>query len=197
MKPALTLVALLLALPLAAVPAPAGPPVPAGGAAAAPTTPDPGIPATTPDSGAAVERGEPTAGAAVEAGEQLWGGLFWGGDRAYNGDPDATEPPAAALAALRANPHTRCEHYALIGHDAATLPAVWFTWIRFSEEFFLRVERGGANDRGELLIDVQLWQQDQLLVSTAVILTGNRPLVIRGPAWRDGYLFATLLLEEG
>lgn len=180
--------------------APAPPPVapPATASASAPADPSdpatppipPAAPAASPDAAAA------PVGEGLEEGEALWGGLFWGGDQPYPGDPDAAEPPAAALTALRANPNTRSDHYALLGHDAGALPSVWFTWIRFSEEFFLRVERGGANARGELLVDVQLWQKDELLVSTAVILTEDRPLIIRGPAWRGGYLFATLLLDE-
>lgn len=121
----------------------------------------------------------------------LWGGLFWLGSSDYNAETDASEIPLAIEQTLAEDPQTK---HALIGHHIAELPQEWFTWINFSEEFFLRVERSGETESGELALDVQFWQQDQLLLSTNIVLTEQRPLLIQGPAWKDGHLLATLAI---
>ena len=83
----------------------------------------------------------------------------------------------------------------IIGQSRKTLTTGQEDWMAQSKYFALRVDARGADDAGYDL-NLQLWQEKELLLETNTKLGQSSPLVIKGPQVGGGQLLLVLLIDD-
>jgi hypothetical protein len=82
----------------------------------------------------------------------------------------------------------------LIGHSRKTLRSGEENWLASSKHFSLHVDARGARRDGYRL-NLQLFQDRQMLLETDATLTKSSPLVIKGPQIGAGQLLLLLIVQ--
>jgi len=83
----------------------------------------------------------------------------------------------------------------VIGQSRKTLTTGQEDWLATSKYFALRVDARGADDAGYDL-NLQLYQEKELLLETNTKLGPSSPLVIKGPQVGGGQLLLVLLVDN-
>jgi len=84
----------------------------------------------------------------------------------------------------------------VIGESRKTLATGQEDWLAKSKYFALRVDARGADDAGYDL-NLQLYQEKELLLETNTKLGQSSPLVIKGPQVGGGQLLLVLVVDDG
>lgn len=85
--------------------------------------------------------------------------------------------------------------FEVIGQSRKTLNTGQEDWLATSKYFSLRVDAQGVDDAGYEL-NLQLFQEKELLLETKTKLSQSSPLVIKGPQIGSGQLLLVLLIED-
>jgi hypothetical protein len=85
--------------------------------------------------------------------------------------------------------------FEVIGQSRKTLSTGQEDWLATSKYFALRVDARGADDTGYDL-NLQLYQEKELLLETNTKLSQSSPLVIKGPQVGGGQLLLVLLMDD-
>jgi hypothetical protein len=83
----------------------------------------------------------------------------------------------------------------VIGQSRKTLTTGQEDWMAQSKYFALRVDARGADEAGYDL-NLQLYQEKELLLETNTKLGQSSPLVIKGPQVGGGQLLLVLLIDD-
>ena len=83
----------------------------------------------------------------------------------------------------------------VIGQSRKTLATGQEDWLATSKYFALRVDARGADNAGYDL-NLQLYQEKELLLETNTKLGQSSPLVIKGPQIGGGQLLLVLLIDD-
>jgi hypothetical protein len=127
---------------------------------------------------------------ACRASENVWSGLVV----ATN-----VERPEPAPAELNRLENTLKElfgynQFALIGQARKTLSKGDEDWMASSKYFALKVDSRGSTSTGYQL-NLQLFQEKNLLLETEAKLSKKSPLVIKGPLVGNGQLLLLLVVQ--
>ena len=85
--------------------------------------------------------------------------------------------------------------FEVIGQSRKTLTTGQEDWLATSKYFALRVDARGADEAGYDL-NLQLYQEKDLLLETNTKLSQSSPLVIKGPQVGGGQLLLVLQVED-
>ena len=85
--------------------------------------------------------------------------------------------------------------FEVIGQSRKTLNSGQEDWLATSKYFSLHVDARGADEAGYEL-NLQLWQEKELLLETNTKLSQSSPLVIKGPQVGGGQLLLVLLIDD-
>jgi hypothetical protein len=85
--------------------------------------------------------------------------------------------------------------FEIIGQSRKTLATGQEDWLATSKYFALRVDARGADEAGYDL-NLQLYQEKDLLLETNTKLGQSSPLVIKGPQVGGGQLLLVLLIDD-
>lgn len=130
------------------------------------------------------------AGGEARAGENVWSGLVVATNVAR---PEA--PPAEMHRFEGTLKRTfGYNQFALIGQSRKTLQSGEENWLAASKHFSLHVDARGAMRDGYRL-NLQLFQDRQVLLETDATLTKSSPLVIKGPQIGAGQLLLLLIVQ--
>jgi hypothetical protein len=83
----------------------------------------------------------------------------------------------------------------VIGQSRKTLATGQEDWLATSKYFALKVDARGA-DEGGYDLNLQLYQEKELLLETNTKLSQSSPLVIKGPQVGGGQLLLVLLIDD-
>ena len=130
------------------------------------------------------------ASAETRAGENVWSGLVVATNVAR------PEPPPAEMHRLAGTLKRTFGYnqFALIGQSSKALQSGEENWLASSKHFSLHVDARGATDDGYRL-NLQLFQDRQVLLETDATLTKSGPLVIKGPQIGAGQLLLLLIVQ--
>lgn len=108
---------------------------------------------------------------------QLWGALI----RATNSESsDATRSVSEDLAD-RLGTSFNFSKFFVVGEHTQPIGKEYHSWVVPSSELFLRVDYKGVVEGGRSL-HLQLWQQENVVVKTDVVLKADSPIFFAGPA---------------
>jgi|ERR1700736_5621429 len=129
--------------------------------------------------------------ASADAAHLVWSGLVIAQN---NENP---KPPPAELASYEQTLKDLFGYnqFEVIGQSRKTLATGQEDWLATSKYFALRVDARGADDAGYDL-NLQLYQEKELLVETNTKLSQSSPLVIKGPQVGGGQLLLVLLIDD-
>ena len=65
-----------------------------------------------------------------------------------------------------------------------------------SDAIMVSFQPQGRVGSGKLRMDLELWQQKQIVLRTDPVLEQGRRVYILGPKWRDGHLIITVELLD-
>jgi hypothetical protein len=85
--------------------------------------------------------------------------------------------------------------FEVIGQSRKTLTTGQEDWLATSKYFALRVDARGADEAGYDL-NLQLYQEKNLLLETTTKLSQSSPLIIKGPQVGGGQLLLVLLIDD-
>jgi hypothetical protein len=85
--------------------------------------------------------------------------------------------------------------FEVIGQSRKTLNSGQEDWLATSKYFSLHVDARGADEAGYEL-NLQLWQEKELLLETNTKLSQKSPLVIKGPQIGGGQLLLVLRIDD-
>jgi hypothetical protein len=85
--------------------------------------------------------------------------------------------------------------FEVIGQSRKMLNSGQEDWLATSKYFSLHVDARGADEAGYEL-NLQLWQEKELLLETNTKLSQSSPLVIKGPQVGGGQLLLVLLVDD-
>lgn len=130
------------------------------------------------------------AGKPERRGKQVWSGLVVA--------TNAARPRPAPAEMRRLDPTLRrtfgYNQFELIGVSRKALQNGEVNWLASSKHFSLRVDPRGVSSDG-YRVNLQLFQDRQVLLETNATLSKSSPLVIRGPQIGAGQLLLLLVVQ--
>jgi hypothetical protein len=136
---------------------------------------------------------KPAAKAApAQAGELVWSGLV------IAENVDKPEAPPSELTKLEPTLKELFGYnqFQLIGQSRKAVKTGDENWLASSKYFRLHVDaRGGNEAEGGYVLNLKLFQQDQMLLEWDTKLSKRSPLVIKGPQVGGGQLLLVLLVQ--
>ena len=104
------------------------------------------------------------------------------------------------LKQLTKSPSFTFGHYFLLGQDEQSLLRSYENWaspLRPSEAILMSFEPVGKAEGRSIKLDLDLWQSKRKIMKSATTtLNIGKPLYIRGPQWRGGYLIIAVELTS-
>ena len=114
--------------------------------------------------------------------------------------PKAKKVDASELKHLSKAKSFTFKHYFLLGEDEESLLRSYENWaapLKPSEAILMSFEPVGKAVNNVIRLDLDLWQsKKKIMKSAATALTVGKPLYIRGPQWRGGYLIIAVELTS-
>lgn len=134
--------------------------------------------------------------AKVKADAMVWSGIFLGTDReSVLGSAPAGAHAKSVVERLGRVEATRFAHYRVLGEQVQPLLKEYDSWVVPSRGLFFRLDSRGPAEGGGLRVAMQLWRDKEVLLKTDIVLQGDRPVLVRGPALGDeGVLLLALRL---
>ena len=124
------------------------------------------------------------------AGEMVWSGLV-----VATNVPRPTPPPPEMHRLDRTLQRTfGYNQFEIIGQSRNALRSGEENWLAASKHFSLHVDARGASRDGYRL-NLQLFQDRQVLLETDATLSRSSPLVIKGPQIGSGQLLLLLVVQ--
>jgi hypothetical protein len=125
-------------------------------------------------------------------GEMVWSGLV------IAENVEKPESPPSEL--IKLEPTLKelfgYNQFQIIGQSRKELRTGDENWLASSKYFSLHVDaRGGDEDVGGYVLNLKLFQQDQMLLEWDTKLSKRSPLVIKGPQVGGGQLLLVLLVQ--
>jgi hypothetical protein len=124
------------------------------------------------------------------AGENVWSGLVV----ATNAEHPILPPPEMHRLTRTLERTFGYNQFELIGQSRKTLRSGEENWLAASKHFSLHVDARGASRDGYRL-NLQLFQDRQVLLETDASLSKSSPLVIKGPEIGAGQLLLVLVVQ--
>ena len=126
----------------------------------------------------------------------VWAGVFLGSASTSSLGLEASTPESlSVITRMRKLPSLSFPHYRLLGEHVQPLLKEYESWLVPSRGFFFKMDSRGPEPSGGVRIAVQLWRDKEVLVKTDVVLQGERPVIMRGPALgTEGTLLVALRL---
>jgi hypothetical protein len=126
------------------------------------------------------------------AGEMVWSGLVMA--------ENVERPEAPPSELIKLEPTLKelfgYNQFQLIGQSRKALKTGDENWLASSKYFRLHVDaRGGNETEGGYMLNLKLFQQDQMLLEWDTKLSKRSPLVIKGPQVGGGQLLLVLLVQ--
>jgi hypothetical protein len=128
----------------------------------------------------------------AHAGELVWSGLV------IAENVEKPESPPSELTKLEPTLKELFGYnqFQLIGQSRKTLKTGEENWLASSKYFALHVDaRGGNEEEGGYVLNLKLFQQNQMLLEWDTKLSKRSPLVIKGPQVGGGQLLLVLLVQ--
>lgn len=126
----------------------------------------------------------------ARAGENVWSGLV-----VATNSPRPPQPPLEMRHIAGTLSRTfGYNYFNLIGQSRKTLKSGEENWMATSKHFSLRVDARGAARDGYRL-NLQLFQDRQVLLETDATLSRSSPLVIKGPQIGNGQLLLLVIVQ--
>jgi hypothetical protein len=127
--------------------------------------------------------------------------LFLGSnDPEVDAGPNATSVAESVASHLRVSESTNFSHYHALGTDLVSIYRTYENWARPlkpSEAIMMSFEPVGKADGKLIKLDLELWQAKQkIMKSPRTALTVDKPLLIKGPQWRGGFLIISVTLKD-
>ena len=92
------------------------------------------------------------------------------------------------------------KHYFLLGSDKSALLRSYENWatpLKPSEAILVSFEPVGKAQGTKIKLDIDLWQsKKKIMKSATTTLVVGKPLYIKGPQWRGGYLIIAMELTS-
>jgi len=114
--------------------------------------------------------------------------------------PRAREASDTIVRSLRKNPKMVFKRYFILGSDTSSVLRSYENWatpMKPSEVIMLSFEPVGKTKDETIKLALDLWQSKRkIMKSVATSLTVGKPLFIRGPQWRGGYLIIGIELQS-
>jgi hypothetical protein len=129
--------------------------------------------------------------AVANAAHLVWSGLVI----AQNTEQPQPAPPELASLEETLKELFGYNQFDVIGQSRKTLTTGQEDWLAQSKYFSLHVDAQGA-DEGGYELNLQLWQEKELLLETKSKLSQRSPLVIKGPQVGSGQLLLVLLIDD-
>lgn len=122
-------------------------------------------------------------------------------DSSTTAGDNAKKATTQQVKSLASNKNFKFSHYFLLGEDTASVLRSYENWVtplKKSEAMMLSFEPVGNADvkNKKIMLDMDLWQKRKKIMKKAHTLTVGKPLLIRGPKWRGGYLIVSVELTE-
>lgn len=129
-----------------------------------------------------------TTARAEDSDGEVWAALYLATNEAPSGEPsDIEETLATALPDWKS--------FEMLGENNQKILTEYESWVVPTKEVFLKIDSLGRDDSGKgLRLNLQLWQEKDVLVKTDTILR-KAPLIIAGPEWGDGRLIMVVQLK--
>jgi hypothetical protein len=129
--------------------------------------------------------------APARAAHLVWSGLII----AQNEEHPKPVPPEIASLEETLKELFGYNQFEVIGQSRKTLTTGQEDWLATSKYFALRVDARGA-DEGGYDLNLQLYQEKDLLLETNTKLSQSSPLVIKGPQVGGGQLLLVLQIDD-
>src|SRR5437868_8715791 len=129
--------------------------------------------------------------APARAAHLVWSGLII----AQNEEHPKPVPPELSQLEETLKGHIGYNQFEVIGQSRKTLTTGQEDWLATSKYFALRVDARGEDEAGYDL-NLQLFQEKNLLLETNTKLSQSSPLVIKGPQVGGGQLLLVLLIDD-
>ena len=129
--------------------------------------------------------------APVRAAHLVWSGLII----AQNEEHPKPVPPELSQLEETLKGLFGYNQFEVIGQSRKTLTTGQEDWLATSKYFALRVDARGADEAGYDL-NLQLFQEKDLLLETNTKLSQSSPLVIKGPQVGGGQLLLVLEIDD-
>src|SRR5437660_11406739 len=129
--------------------------------------------------------------APVRAAHSVWSGLII----AQNEEHPKAVPPELVQLEDTLKELFGYNQFEVIGQSRKTLTTGQEDWLATSKYFGLRVDARGEDDAG-YDVNLQLFQDKNLLLDTNTKLSQSSPLVIKGPQVGGGQLLLVLLVDD-
>lgn len=127
----------------------------------------------------------------LNAAHLVWSGLII----AQNEEHPKPPPPEIAAFEGTLKELFGYNQFEVIGQSRKILTTGQEDWLATSKYFGLRVDARGADEAGYDL-NLQLYQEKNLLLETNTKLSQSSPLVIKGPQVGGGQLLLVLLIDD-
>ena len=126
----------------------------------------------------------------AHAGEMVWSGLV-----VATNVPHPTPPPSEMHSLDQTLQHTfGYNQFEVIGQSRKALQTGEENWLAASKHFSLHVDARGVSRDG-YRVNLQLFQDRQVLLETDATLSRRSPLVIKGPQIGAGQLLLLLVVQ--
>lgn len=136
---------------------------------------------------------EVTADKAEKEGS-VWGGLIYASDfPPLERHPPSQEFPDLTRRLARVFPY---RFFDVLGEHTQVIFRQYESWIVPSKNLFLKLDAKGTAPHGGILVNLQFWQGQEVLVKMDAILRPNSPLFVAGPKWRRGRLIFVVELRK-
>jgi hypothetical protein len=129
--------------------------------------------------------------ASASAAHLVWSGLII----AQNDEHPKPPPPEIAPIEETLKELFGYNQFEIIGQSRKILTTGQEDWLATSKYFGLRVDARGADEAGYDL-NLQLYQEKNLLLETNTKLSQSSPLVIKGPQVGGGQLLLVLMIDD-
>jgi hypothetical protein len=129
---------------------------------------------------------------ASPTGEMVWSGLVIA--------ENVEKPESTPSELIKLEPTLKelfgYNQFQIIGQSRKTLKTGEENWLASSKYFALHVDaRGGNEQDGGYVLNLKLFQQDQMLLEWNTKLSKRSPLVVKGPQVGSGQLLLVLLVQ--
>jgi hypothetical protein len=146
---------------------------------------------------AAGQEGKPLPAVKPATEGRVWGALVYASAKASDAKPAAPGPKGMEDLSGRLGKVFDYPHFEILGQHTQDVFREYESWVVPSRDLFLKVDSKGPAEGGGMKLNIQFWQDQQVLVKTDAVLKAESPLFIGGPKWRDGRLIFVLQLVSG
>jgi len=87
-------------------------------------------------------------------------------------------------------------NYHLIGKHTQKVFKEYESWVVPSKDLCLKIDSRGPAEGGGVNVHLQLWQDTKVLVKSDAVIRPGKPIFLGGPNWRGGRLVFVVMLKQ-